>query len=241
LLQRTGTPVFTAVITASGFGLIGAGAATINGLGPAGSAALTAGVGLVVSPFAPLLSFRISRLTLPPIVTNAQELRADVDTVDGRTVLGQAALADHVLTGLAVGIAAAVGFGGIRLAATTDNTAARILAAVLAVVCLLRARVFGGVWQRIGFLSAAAAVGAALLWEIGATTSDLTRILALIAPATVAGLVLFGLAALVPGRPIAPTWGRAADILESLLVLSVIPLTLGVIGVYGAIRGLSNQ
>ena len=53
-----------------------------------------------------------------------------------------------------------------------------------------------------------------------------------------AALVLLALAVMLPGRRYAPPWSRAADILETLLVLSVIPLALGVMGVYGALRNL---
>ncbi len=41
---------------------------------------------------------------------------------------------------------------------------------------------------------------------------------------------------MLPGRRYAPPWSRTADILETLLVLSVIPLALAVMGVYGEIR-----
>jgi hypothetical protein len=50
-------------------------------------------------------------------------------------------------------------------------------------------------------------------------------------------LLLSGLAVSLPGRRFAPPISRAADVIEALLVLSVIPLALAVMGVYGAIRG----
>ena len=49
-------------------------------------------------------------------------------------------------------------------------------------------------------------------------------------------VLLFVLATTLPGRRYAPPWSRSADVLESLLVLSVIPLALAVMGVYGQIR-----
>ncbi|MCW2595163.1 MAG: hypothetical protein JWP39_1051, partial [Jatrophihabitans sp.] len=59
--------------------------------------------------------------------------------------------------------------------------------------------------------------------------------------AVVTAMILFALAVTLPDRRYAPPWARAADLLESLLVLSVIPLALGVMGVYGAVRLLPGQ
>jgi len=44
----------------------------------------------------------------------------------------------------------------------------------------------------------------------------------------------------LPDRRLAPTWARFSDIIESMLILSVIPIALGIVGVYGAVRNLSN-
>lgn len=241
VLIGSGLPLFVAVITAGVLGTIGGGSSVINSLGVAGAAALTAGIALALSPFVPLLSFRLSRLTLPPIVSNAADLRADTATIDGRTVLGQAARADQIMTGLVGAIGLSIAISGLLLATPTDDLAARILAAVLAVACLLRARVFSGVWQRIGLLSAAGVVGAALLGRLAVDATDTARLLIFVAPVLVAGMIVLGMCAVVPGRKLIPTWGRLADVLETLLVLSVIPLVLGMVGVYGAIRGISNQ
>jgi hypothetical protein len=56
----------------------------------------------------------------------------------------------------------------------------------------------------------------------------------------VVAAVLFAGAVTLPGRRYAPPVSRAADLLESALVLSVIPLALAVMGVYGAARGLAK-
>ena len=61
-----------------------------------------------------------------------------------------------------------------------------------------------------------------------------------IIPAIAVGVVLLGLAVALPGRRWTPPWGRTADIVETLLVLSVIPLALAVMGVYGALRHLNT-
>jgi hypothetical protein len=62
------------------------------------------------------------------------------------------------------------------------------------------------------------------------------RILAISGPAVILAIILFAMAVVLPGHRYAPPWSRTADIIESLLVLSVIPLALAVMGVYGAVR-----
>jgi len=42
----------------------------------------------------------------------------------------------------------------------------------------------------------------------------------------------------VPGRRMVPYWGRAAEILHSLLAIALLPLTLWLLGVFGTLRGL---
>ena len=112
-----------------------------------------------------------------------------------------------------------------------------MLAVVLGAICLLRARLFTGRAQR-GLLLVAGGVA----------------LLAVLVAASVAGLRHGRVSwpsqsprssspsscsrwpSCCPDRRYAPPWSRAADVVESLLVLSVIPLALAVMGVYGAIR-----
>ena len=42
------------------------------------------------------------------------------------------------------------------------------------------------------------------------------------------------------GRGIAPIWGRLADVLEWLALMSVVPLVLGVCGTYAWIMNVAN-
>jgi hypothetical protein len=42
----------------------------------------------------------------------------------------------------------------------------------------------------------------------------------------------------VPGRRLVPYWGRAAEILHSLVAISLLPLVLWVLGVYGELRAI---
>ncbi len=116
------------------------------------------------------------------------------------------------------------------------DVSAQVLALVLAAICLLRARLFTGRGQR-GLLLTAGGIATAAVVVARASAMQHTQLaLAVSVPALAVAVVLFALAVVLPGRRYAPPWSRAADIVESLLVLSVIPLALAVMGVYGALR-----
>jgi hypothetical protein len=51
-------------------------------------------------------------------------------------------------------------------------------------------------------------------------------------------LVAIGL--IVPRKGVSPFWGRSLDLAEGALLLSLVPLCLAVLKVYGKVRGLSS-
>jgi len=238
IVLGTGVTIFVSVITGGVLGAIGTAVANITSLGVYGAAALVAGITLACSPFMPMVAFRLSRLPLPAIPTGAEDLRRDSSKVAGATVLDQAVRADQYLTGLTSATAITIAASSAVLA--TGLVSDRVLAAVLGAICLLRARLFTGRGQRTAMLIAGGIAGLALLVSRSAESHELTRLLAFVVPAVVLAAVLLVFAVALPDRRLAPTWARFADIIESMLILSVIPLALGVIGVYGAVRNLSN-
>lgn len=229
---------FLAVITVSLLTAIGTGIASATTLSAVGTAALVATAGLAVSPVLPTLAFKLSRLPLPSIPTDAADLRRETGVIDATRILGQAVRADQFLTGLVGGVALAIAGAAVVLAPVSGSE--RGLAVVLGVICLIRARLFTGRGQRVLLLTAS---GAALLAALIATSADLNgsvRLLACVGPAVLAAVILFALGVVLPERRFAPPWARTADVIESLLVLSVIPLALAVMGVYGAVRVASS-
>ena len=56
----------------------------------------------------------------------------------------------------------------------------------------------------------------------------------------VGAAVLVGAGMWLPAHRASPFWGRAAEILDLALVISLIPLALGVTGLFGYVRGLSG-
>lgn len=233
-----GLPGFVAVTTGALLTALGTAIATGTSLSVASTAAVVATAALAVSPLLPALSFKLSRLPLPTIPTDAADLRRDVSTVDAQQILGQAVRADQFLTGLVGGVALAI--AGAAALTTGRGPSEYALAIVLGVICLLRARLFTGRGQRTLLLVSAGIALLAVAVSGALDAHGSARILAYATPAVIVALVLLALAVVLPGRRHTPPWARAADVLESLLVLSVIPLALAVMGVYGAIRQASS-
>lgn len=227
---------FVAVITLGVLGAIGTTIATATTLSGPATAAIVATAALAVSPFLPALSFRLSRLPLPTIPQDAADLRQDTGGVDSQQILSQAVRADAFLTGLIAGGAVAIAAAAVVIAG--NGITEEILALVLGIITLLRSRLFTGRAQRVVLLTGGTIALLAVLVTAAADAEGNERILAYIAPAIVVAVVLVAFAVTLPGRRYSPSLSRIADIVESLLVLSVIPLALAVMGVYGAARGL---
>jgi type VII secretion integral membrane protein EccD len=238
LVLGAGVAGLETVITVALLSAIGTAVASATTLSAAGTAAVVATAGLALSPVLPTLAFKLSRLPLPTIPTDANDLRREADTIDANRILGQAVRADQFLTGLVGGVALAIAGAAVLLAPHSGSE--RGLTVVLGAICLLRARLFTGRAQRIMLLTASAAALLAGLIASAVSVHGSTRLVAFVVPAIVVAMILFALGVSLPGRRYAPPWSRTADVIESLLVLSVIPLALGVMGVYGAIRSASS-
>lgn len=236
LLPR-GVAGFTATIGTGLLAVAGSLAAGVAGLDVAATAAFTAGLALLASPVIPVVAFKMSRLDLPIVPTGAADLRAENEAVNGTRVLRQAVLADQYMTGIVTALAAVLGGAAFLLAG--DGWVENVLAAVLGAIALLRARLFTGRAQRLSMLVAAAVALLAVLAEVAIAADWPVRIGLVVAVAALA-LAMFWLVVVLPGRRYAPPSSRAADIVESLVVLSVLPLILGIMGVYERIREIAG-
>jgi type VII secretion integral membrane protein EccD len=230
----SGVPGFVAVVGAGILTAIGAAIAQLSSLGTDSTAALIAAVALAVSPVLPVVSFRLARLPLPLIPTGASDLRADTGSIDARAILNQAVQADQYLSGLVATVAITV--GGAAVVLSTGTGSSPWLTGVLAAVLLLRARLFTSRAQRWPLLASAFAPLLTLAFVQVFRQDRLAAVTAFAGVAALVAVILLGCAVFVPGRRYTPPWSRAADVLEALLVLAVIPLALAVMGVYGAVE-----
>jgi type VII secretion integral membrane protein EccD len=234
-----GRDLFLAAAIAAAVGAFGALLATATPASAAGAAGAVAALALAVTPLLPMLAFRLGRLPMPAVPAGPEDLKRDTESVAGREVLFLSELADHHLTGLLLATAVVSVCAELTLVLTGEPGAAW-LCLVVAVALMLRARVFDGARQRLPLLVAGVVGVALLVGAATAATGVLGRLtLVLGAVLTVAaGCVVYALA--IADRRLSPYWGRFLDVVEILAVVSVVPLTLLVLGLLGYMRALNG-
>jgi type VII secretion integral membrane protein EccD len=229
--------LFTAGVAAALTGLLAA-LLDLAGISSAGSAAVALTVAIGMLPSYPIVASWIGRMPFPELPNRAEDILKDKAMPRRADVFAAVARASEVLTGLLLA-AAFTSVVAITFLLMTHRTRASVLLVVAAVAALLlRARLLPTPQQRIPLL-AAGLTGAAML-GFGAVVgrdSAAPGLLLLVGAASVAGIALT--AGLVFGRR-APTpyLGRAADILDVLAIMALIPLACAVIGIFEAIRGM---
>jgi len=186
------------------------------------ASALVCGVGLL-----PLLAIRLGRLPMPPVTMPAGDKAGEPDR---DRVFAAVARADELLGGMLIGHAVLTTVAAIVLV-VDGGVAGKVLAGVSGVALLLRSRVFVTVRQRVplvvGGLAALAALGSAL-----AVRPDGPSPVALAGLGLAIALTLTAAGATYSHKPAGPYLGRAADLLDTALVVAVVPIACAVLGLY---------
>jgi hypothetical protein len=179
----------------------------------------------------PLLAIRLGRLPMPPVDAGggpAPPERAAVFSAVART--------DETLTGMLLGLVPAGVFAALLLA-RSGGLAGRVLIAVAATAFLLRARLFVTVRQRLPLLGLGLAGYAALLF--GVLVGGRPAVAVLLATLLVVAAVVVAVAGgRYAQRTPSPYLGRAADVLDAVCVVSVLPVACAVLGLYDQVRAL---
>ncbi|GAA4940450.1 type VII secretion integral membrane protein EccD [Nonomuraea thailandensis] len=233
-----GVPGFLGTAIASMVGAVCAAVVMVTGASPGGVAAVAAAVVMAFGPLVPVLSFRLARVPLPTMPTNAEELRGDNQNLDSASVLQRTGAAQRYATGLIVAICL-VGLGAHALLLAEGTWIAAIMSVVLALAQLMRARVFQGVGQRMWLMLVGFGGLAAVGVEIGVVVGGLAAVGVLLGLLWTA-MIVVGMGVWLPDGRLSPFWGRAADIVEWLLIVALVPLALGVLDVYAWVRGLGG-
>jgi type VII secretion integral membrane protein EccD len=220
--------IFVAGATVGLFGVIGGLLGTLTR--PAAAAAVVlAGLAAGVAG-TPLLAIRLGKLPMPLVAPPGGDLtgsgRALAAAADRSRIFAAVARTDEMLSGMLLGSAMA-GAGASLVLARSGDVSGLILVAVAATAMLLRARIFMTVRQRLPLIVAGLAgfVLLALFVPVdGRVVATVAAMLALIV--AVAG-------ARAAAGPTSPYAGRAADILDTLCVVALVPLACAVLGLYG--------
>jgi type VII secretion integral membrane protein EccD len=205
---------------------------------PAGVAAvLVAALVAAVVGF-PLLAMRLGKLPLPAVPQSPADLLAD-PVPDRTRVFAAVARADELLTGLLIGAAVVHAVSAVVLV-MGGGFAGGLLVALVALSNLLRARLFVTVRQRLPLLLAGTA-GLVVLAVGGLATLDPDRrLFAGAAGALIVGGLGIAATMRYSQRGPSPYLGRAAEILDIVLIIGVVPVACAVLGLFGWVRGLGG-
>ncbi|WP_433345197.1 type VII secretion integral membrane protein EccD [Micromonospora sp. CA-111912] len=187
----------------------------------------------------PLLAIRLGRMPLPPITLpgdGSPGAEAARDLPDRTRVYAAVARTEEMLTGMLIGHAV-LAAGAAAVLAATGGTAGRLLVAVASVVLLLRSRLFVALRHRVPPVAAGLA-GAALLGGVLAVGSGPAGGLLLAVGGPVVALVAVVAGTTSARRPVSPYVGRLADLTDTALVVSVVPVACAVLDLYERARGL---
>jgi type VII secretion integral membrane protein EccD len=229
--------VFTCGAATGLLGAAGAWLTTLDSLQAHEAAAVVAGAGLVVSPVLAPLSVRLGRVPMPVLPRAAADLVRDDPQPPRAAVYAAVVRADRLLSGMAAGLAAVAAIGQVLLV-RDGGVPGRVLTGVLVLGFLLRARLYAIGRQRAPLLLAGL-TGATCL--AGLLLADRSALLTVAAPGLLlAGALVALLSLRYSTRRPGPYLSRYAELLEVLVVLSVVPLVCWVLGLYGYVRGLGG-
>ncbi|MEH1099246.1 type VII secretion integral membrane protein EccD [Micromonospora sp. CPCC 205561] len=229
--------VFVAGATVGSVGAL----AALGGLllSPAGTAAVLLCVLVFAVGAIPLLAIRLGKVPLPPItLPTGEQGGADRarDLPDRDRVYAAVARTEEMLTGMLLGHALLATAAAVVLA-LSGGVAGRLLVAVAAAVLLLRSRLFVSLRHRTPTVAAGlakyAVLGAVLVDRSGPAGR-----LALVVAGLALALVAVAAGTTYARRPVSPYVGRIADLTDTALVVSVVPVACAVLGLYERARGL---
>lgn len=220
-------------------------------------AAVTGVAAVAAVGFLPALSARFARLPVGFSAPGQTRTRGSnfadeterAETVQYERIAAQARRGHEVLVGLVGGCAATV-VGAVAVLGFSDRTFAELLALVIGISTMLRARLFRYTAQVFALtIAGLAALGLLVLGlslhtplhllGAGATSADL-RTIWLSTSIAAGAAILTGIALIVPRVGVSPFWGRILDMVDSLMLISLVPLTLAVLDVYNLVRGATG-
>ena len=239
LLVDGGDGVFAALVVIGPLTAVGALVCAVWDASPARAAALVAPLALALTTLWPTLAVRLAGIPGPQVAATVEELDQLPSQLEHERLQARIGTARRLLLGMQAGshLVAAGGavvlFGSVRLWPG-------VLGGVLTLLMLTRTRLFTGAAQAAVPLCCAllAAGGAAAAYVTG-RFGETVPMLGVALPCTLLIAVVAGLVGLYTGRTRQnPRLSRTIDVLETLLLVSVVPLCLAVWEVYPALLDL---
>ena len=219
---------------------------------------LAAGAGTVAIAaigFLPGMSMRLVRFPMPALVDGAPQVgvgpqqraqlpAGDDEPVDTAAVARRTRRSHELLTGLVAACSVVAVASAFVLAFSAPHTGygawELAMGAILGLVLISRARLLRRTPQITALIGGGVLAEAFVL--VGATrhlspgAQQTWYFAVVLAAALILLLVGFGL----PDRPLSPRWARTVDLLDALLLASVIPVLLGVLAIYNSVQSLGH-
>lgn len=231
-----GITPFVATATAAALGALTFLSASFANRPAAGIAAGAAALALGVISALPRLTIHLSRLPMPQVPSNPKDLRDDPGLPDYAAIERRVGLAHEYLTGMIIGSGAVAAIGAVLAAA--GGAVGIVLGTVVAAVLLLRARSYANGNQAIALLVSGIVAVGGLMAGLLATARQPGVLLAGVAGLLVLATVALVAGVVVPRRRFSPVLRRSVDVVEAVLIASVLPLALGVLDLYRTVRAL---
>ncbi|MEU5553779.1 type VII secretion integral membrane protein EccD [Micromonospora sp. NPDC047793] len=232
------TRVFVAAVFVGFWGMVG-GLLAFGTMDAAQGAAVVVSAVALLLPAMPLLSVRLGKMPMPALPRTAEDLLRDEPQPKREIVYQATARADEVLTGMIFG-AFVVTVSCLVVLTATGTVSALLLAGVISLGYLLRARLVATVRHRVPML-AAGLVGLGLLPLVGAAdASTAARVLAVLPVALVAAGLAAAAGLAYSRRPPSPRLARLGDVCDILLQLAIVPVACSVLGLYAFMRAING-
>lgn len=225
--------------------------AIVSDIPPVETAAICAPVAVGILAFLPGLSTRFARLPIgfETTRTTMTDYDADPDAapetqgpIDAERIAAQARRGHEMLVGL-VGGCAAIVIVSCAVLGFSGSGWGQLLALATGIAMLLRARLFRYTSQvsssLVAGLSALVLLGVGLALDFPAD-GNAVRTVWLTASFGLAAMLVIGIGLTVPNKGVTPFWARFLEILETFVLLTLIPLCLAVMNVYSAARSLTS-
>jgi type VII secretion integral membrane protein EccD len=252
--------VFVASSFLAGAGTLATFAAVLLDGTPATHIAAVTGVAAVAAVgFLPALSARFARLPVGFSAPGQTRTRGTAygeetdrtEVVQYERIAHQARRGHEVLVGLVGGCAATV-VGACAVLGFSDTMFGELLALAIGISTMLRARLFRYTAQ-VFSLTIAGLAGLGLLilglslhtplfiakqlMQGSAGASVDLRTIWLSASVALGAALLTAIALIVPRLGVSPFWGRILDMVDGLMLISLVPLALAVLDIYALVRG----
>ncbi|WP_329788876.1 type VII secretion integral membrane protein EccD [Lentzea sp. DG1S-22] len=205
----------------------------------AGVAAATGAVALAALSMLPRLTLQLAKIPPPVVPTNAEDLKEDSGFPEYAVIERRTAVAHEYLTGMIIGTGTVAALAAIVAAGNAgDSVWGPIYGVVVAIVLMMRGRAYANGAQAVALLSTGMFASAGILLGWLVSTSSFNRIAFVFGTLLVLGALALVLGVIFPGQKFSPPLRRTVDIIEAILIASVLPLALAVMDMYAVFRGL---